>query len=69
MVPAPIVQDHKLPLTDSSTCGKLRVMKAIAVAIMAFGLAALVDRQVNDSRYTDAMLRMATEIKRGFVGR
>ena len=45
------------------------VMKVFAVIILAVGMAALVDRQVNDFRYTSAIVKMAIEIKRNFLGR
>ena len=33
------------------------------------GIAAVVDRQVNNSRVTDRVVSLALEIKRGFLGR
>jgi hypothetical protein len=44
-------------------------MKVIAVIILAVGISALVDRQVNGFRYTNSLVKMAIEIKRGFLGR
>lgn len=44
-------------------------MKVFAAILIVVGLAALFDRQMTYSRYTDATIRMAMEIKRGFLGR
>jgi hypothetical protein len=44
-------------------------MKVFAAILVVVGLAAAVDRQMNYSRYTDGVIRMAMEIKRGFLGR
>lgn len=44
-------------------------MKVFAVTLLAVGMAAAVDRQMNYSRYTDATIRMVMEIKRGFLER
>lgn len=43
-------------------------MRTLAIIIIALGIAALVDRQVNHSRYTDNVLKLALDIKRGFLG-
>jgi hypothetical protein len=44
-------------------------MRMMAIVIIALGIAALVDRQVNDSRVTNLAVSLAFEIKRGFLGR
>jgi hypothetical protein len=44
-------------------------MRMMAIVIIALGIAALVDRQVNNSRVTDRVVSLAFEIKRGFLGR
>lgn len=40
---------------------------ALIVTLSALGLLVL-DREVNDSRFTDTMIKIAMEIKRGFLG-
>lgn len=44
-------------------------MKLVAVILLAVGIAALTDRQANQSRYTDTLLKLSIDIKRSFLGR
>ena len=41
--------------------------KTIAIAALFVVLGAMLDRQFNHSRYTDTVLSLAYEIKRGFI--
>jgi hypothetical protein len=44
-------------------------MRALAIAIVVLGIAVLVDRQINQFRYTNSVIKMTGEIKRNFLGR
>jgi hypothetical protein len=43
-------------------------VKTLAAVVLVLATGALVDRNLNYSRYTHTVLKIAFEIKRGFIG-
>ena len=44
-------------------------MRAAGIIIVALTVLLIFDWQANNSRYSNSFVRMATEIKRSFIGR